>query len=130
MQLSSTQMRPRHGLKDVNGSVNQSRERYLAREATVETYLKKKVEELGGACEKHTNPGHRSDPDRLVTIPWTTPYHCLIETKWAQGVVPPRAQLRRHRWWIKRGFNVVVLCTKDEVDAWVASILLARFARD
>lgn len=39
------------------------------RESTVEKALKKRVEALGGLCEKFTSPGRRSVPDRLVTLP-------------------------------------------------------------
>ena len=89
----------------------------MAREYVVENYLTESVHDVGGACEKHTNPGYRGDPDRLVSFPCR--YHCLVETKWKEGVKPERHQLRRHNWWRTRGMDVYVLGSKPAVDAWM-----------
>jgi hypothetical protein len=93
----------------------------LRREKTVENYLTAQVEKLGGACEKHTNPGHRGDPDRLVSFP--NKYRCMVETKWAEDATPEDHQLRRHEWWRKRGMDVFVLKSKPAVDVWIFSMI-------
>jgi hypothetical protein len=82
----------------------------------VESYLKRKVEALGGACEKFKS-ATRGDPDRLMSFPWQ--YHCLAETKWAEGVSPEPHQIRRHQWWTERGIDVWVLRSKREVDVFI-----------
>jgi hypothetical protein len=87
------------------------------RENVVENYLVKRVEAVGGAAEKHTNPGHRGDPDRLVSTPWG--FHCLVETKWADDAPLPEYQARRHKWWRARGMPVFVLKSRDAVDAFM-----------
>jgi hypothetical protein len=84
------------------------------REYKVEDYLVERVGLMGGACEKYTNPGHRGDPDRLLSFPCR--YHCLVETKWAQGVKPMGHQLRRHGFWRLRGMDVYVVGSEGEVD--------------
>lgn len=75
------------------------------------------VESVGGAAEKHTNPGHRGDPDRLCSFP--DGYNCLVETKWAEDAVAEAHQLRRHEWWRARGMDVYVLKSKEQVNAWM-----------
>ena len=77
----------------------------MARERTVESRLKSRIEEVGGACEKFAGCT-RGDPDRLCSFP--NGYHCLAETKWAENVKPEAHQLRRHKFWRERG-----------MDAWV-----------
>ncbi len=91
----------------------------------MESYLRQQVKALGGACEKHTNPGYRGDPDRLVSIPFSTPLVCLVETKWAEGVEPEEHQLRRHEWWRSRGMEVYVVRSKAEVDEWLVRAAFA-----
>ena len=39
------------------------------READIERALCRRVEALGGSCEKFASPGRRGVPDRLVTLP-------------------------------------------------------------
>ena len=78
----------------------------MAREATVENRLKDRIEEIGGACEKHVG-GKRGDPDRICSFP--NGYHCLAETKWLEDVKPEEHQLRRHGFWRKRGMDVWVI---------------------
>ena len=78
----------------------------MARERTVERRLKSRIEDVGGACEKHVG-GKRGDPDRLCSFP--NGYHCLVETKWAEDEKPEERQLRRHGFWRKRGMDVWVV---------------------
>ena len=57
----------------------------MAREAPVESWLRSRIEDVGGACEKHVG-GMRGDPDRVCSFP--NGYHCLAETKWLEDVKP------------------------------------------
>src|ERR1700677_2014041 len=78
----------------------------MARERTVETKLRLRIEDLGGACEKHVGAMH-GDPDRLCSFP--NGYHCLAETHWLEDIKPRAHQLRRHGYWRKRGLDVWVI---------------------
>jgi hypothetical protein len=78
----------------------------MARERIVERRLKRRIESVGGACEKHVG-AMRGDPDRLCSFP--NGYHCLVETKWAEGEKPEDHQLRRHGFWRLRGMDVWVI---------------------
>src|SRR5208337_67136 len=85
----------------------------MARERTVESRLKSRIEEVGGACEKFTGTV-RGEPDRICSFP--NKYHCLVETKWETGVTPEPHQLRRHAWWRTRGMDVWVVCNDHDID--------------
>lgn len=89
------------------------------RERVVETYLKRQMELVGGAAEKHVNPGTRGDPDRVCCFP--DGYVCLVETKWDEKAEPEPHQIRRHHWWRQRGMPVFVIRSKAEVDRWLAA---------
>ena len=78
----------------------------MAREAPVESRLRRRIEDVGGACEKHVG-GMRGDPDRVCSFP--NGYHCLAETKWLEDVKPEEHQLRRHGFWRARGMDVWVI---------------------
>ena len=84
----------------------------MAREKTIESRLKNRIEDRGGACEKHIG-GMRGDPDRLCSFP--NGYHCLAETKWLEGVKPEEHQLRRHGFWRKRGMDVWVIGCEQHI---------------
>lgn len=93
----------------------------MAREKTVERRLKSRIEEIGGACEKHVG-GKRGDPDRLCSFP--NGYHCLVETKWAEGVQPEAHQLRRHEFWRERGMDVWVVGCDRHITEFVSFAFL------
>ena len=86
------------------------------RETVVERYLVKRVKEHGGVAEKHVSPGRRAVPDRDVM--WPGPILDWIETKAPKGVLS-EAQKRDHKRRRALGFNVFVIWTKPQVDAYV-----------
>src|SRR6266403_5935132 len=90
-------------------------------ETTVRNRLVSRIEAVGGACELHTCPGTRGDPDVLCSLPWG--YHCMVETKWAPGVPPDCHQLRRHLFWRRRGVDVWV-ASDDRETEWIVSYAL------
>ena len=96
----------------------------MARERRVENLLVGAVEGIGGACDKHVNPGYRGDPDRLCSFPWG--YHCMVETKWATGEVPEDHQLRRHIYWRERGIDVWVACDGTDIERIISFALGAK----
>src|ERR1700731_3295291 len=93
----------------------------MAREATVENRLKERIEEIGGACEKHVG-GKRGDPDRICSFP--NGYHCLAETKWLADVKPEDHQLRRHGFWGEHGMDVGGVGCNDHIEQLIGFALV------
>lgn len=88
-------------------------------EEKIEAYLKRRVEECGGMCEKFVSPGKRGVPDRLVT--WPRPGFAqihFIELKTVGGKLQPW-QERDHEERRKLGCHVRVFWTKRMVDEYV-----------
>jgi hypothetical protein len=92
------------------------------REIKVEEYLLAKVEgPIGGLCEKHTTPGRRGPPDRLVTFP-NGGVMKLVELKTIGGELSA-PQVRDHKRRARAGYKVPVLWTKQQVAAWLIEML-------
>lgn len=62
-------------------------------EKDIEKALVKRVESLGGLCEKFTSPNRRGVPDRIVTLPGGR--IIFVELK-APGASPTKLQKRDH----------------------------------
>lgn len=93
----------------------------------VEEYLRIQVEAAGGMCEKHTSPGRKNVPDRLVSwphgtifagAPTTIGFLELVETK-APGKKPNTGQVRDHKRRAEMGIRVLLIDTKEKVDRYV-----------
>lgn len=84
-------------------------------ERDVERALVRRVEALGGMCEKFTSPGRRSVPDRLVTLP--SGRVCFVELK-APGKKPTRQQLRDHERRRALGCDVRVIDNLEDAHAF------------
>ena len=105
-------------------------------EKTVEKYLCDRVRATGGEQRKLVFPAYRGAPDRLVgwpakTVPhpvaanWVTPVyarHALIELKKPKGKGAEDHQQREHKRLRAIGFDVRVIHTKEEVDAFIAEM--------
>jgi hypothetical protein len=92
------------------------------REVKIEEYLLAKVEgPIGGLCEKHTTPGRRGPPDRLVTFPIGGVMK-LVELKTIGGELSP-PQVRDHKRRLKCGYFVPVLWTRQQVATWLLDML-------
>ena len=89
------------------------------RESAVEKYLRQRVEELGGTCEKFVSPGKRGVPDRIVTMPGGVIE--FVETKAPTGRVRAE-QSRDHAQRRALGVLVAVVSTKEEVDKYIAEL--------
>ena len=86
------------------------------RESVVEKYLHEQVTVRGGTTRKMT--GRINDPDRLVIWPGKKATLHLAELK-APGKKPRPGQLREHARLRALGCTVLVLDTKEAVDAYV-----------
>ena len=95
-------------------------------EKTVEKYLCDRVRATGGNHRKMVFPAHRGAPDRLVGWPLTPRYewgvHFLIELKKPKGKGAEDHQQREHTRLRAIGFDVRVIHTKEEVDAFIAEM--------
>lgn len=84
-------------------------------ERDVERALVRRVEALGGTCEKFTSPGRRSVPDRLITMPDGT--IIFVELK-APSKKPTDLQKRDHARRRAMGCDVRVIDNKDDANAF------------
>lgn len=66
------------------------------KEASIEEYLRGRVERLGGVCIKLSPVGLRGVPDRLMVLPG--PRVVFVELKRPKGGVISEHQ----RWWMRR----------------------------
>lgn len=82
-------------------------------EKAIESYLVKKVEQVGGIALKYTNPYQAGFPDRLVLMPEGK--MCWVEVK-SNGKKPRMLQIQRHEQLIRLGYKVFVADSKDTVD--------------
>ena len=87
------------------------------RESAIEKHLQRCVEERGGLCEKHTSPGRRGVPDRLIT--WPDGNMQLVETKRPKDSVTSTSQKRDHQRRARRRVHVRLVYTKAEAEAYV-----------
>jgi len=88
------------------------------REKTIEAYLTRRVQALDWLTYKFTSPGNRGVPDRLVVRPDGTV--SFVELKAPGGLLAPAQayQIAKLR---AGGAHVVVLWSKSDVDAFIAS---------
>lgn len=89
-------------------------------EKKIEQYLLKRIQGIGGECEKFTSPARRSVPDRIVTMPGGR--LVFVECK-APGKRPTELQERDHQRRREMGFDVRVIDSKDGVDALVRELM-------
>ena len=87
----------------------------VTREASIEGYLRERVEALGGVCIKLSPVGLRGVPDRLIVL--SGPRVVFVELKRPKGGVISALQ----HWWRKRllalGCEHHFVKTRVEVDA-------------
>lgn len=88
------------------------------RERTVESYLKRRVKELGGRCYKWSSPGRRGAPDQIIF---------LMEKIWFVEVKSPTGELSRLQEMFKKELidchgHFVVVNSKDSVDQWLEEV--------
>ena len=81
-------------------------------EKTIETYLVKKIRDLGGIAYKFVSPARRSVPDRIVLLNGRAVF---VEVK-APGKKATRLQLKEHEKIREQGFLVLVIDSKVGVD--------------
>jgi hypothetical protein len=87
-------------------------------ERDIEAYLVKRVKALGGMAYKFVSPSNRGVADRLVVLPgqiW------FVEVKQETGRLTALQALFMEQ--MKRmGHNAIVVWSKEEVDAFIATV--------
>ena len=86
------------------------------REARIEEHLKRRVEARGGEVRKVSWQGRRGAPDRLVLLEDRLP--TFVELK-RPGLTADPHQEREHKKLRKYNCRVIVLDTKEKIDAWL-----------
>lgn len=84
-------------------------------ERDIEKALVKRVESLGGLCEKFTSPNRRGVPDRIVTLPGGK--IIFVEVK-SCGKKPTKLQRRDHERRIALGCTVLVIDNIEVANAF------------
>lgn len=89
-------------------------------EKSIETYLIKKVTEIGGVCRKWVCPGRRGVPDRICVFPHNVIY--FVECKSATGKLSPLQTIELNT--LKAlGCNTLVIDSTQKVDSFILSVL-------
>ena len=91
------------------------------REREVESYLRRRVEQAGGRCEKFVPDLDSGMPDRIVMLPrgilvW-------VETKKPVGGRVEKLQVYQHSKLRRLGQEVVIVWSKEDADALVESLV-------
>lgn len=89
------------------------------RELVVERYLVRKLKALGARADKRITPGRRHASDRHVLF--SEGRHDFVECKRPGAPRPRPGQAREHRRLRARGFNVFVIATHEDADAYIES---------
>lgn len=89
--------------------------RELIREREVEDYLRRRVEDRGGICDKFIPDNKPGMPDRIVMLPGGV--LVWVETKRPKGGRLSELQKLRHRQLRALGQRVEVAWTKEQADA-------------
>ena len=82
-------------------------------ESDIEQALIKRIKALGGICEKHTSPGRRSVPDRLVILPGG---HISFAECKRPGQMPTTKQAKDHERRRVLGCVVYVIDSYEAID--------------
>lgn len=88
-------------------------------EKQIESHLVKKIKDAGGIAYKFVSPAHRGVADRIVVLPGGGVI--FVELKTATGVLSPLQKIFADDM-ARLGQNYIVLKSKEEVDAFVATV--------
>jgi len=85
-------------------------------EVSVEQYLYRKVRRIGYRAVKFEDPSYDGAPDRLILGP--NRFVEFVETKRPKGGRLSPAQKQYHVGLKSNGYDIHLICTKEEVDAY------------
>lgn len=88
-------------------------------EGKIQKYAKERFEAIGGLVRKLSYEGRSGAPDLLVILPGGIIW--FVEVKKDENTKPDPHQLREHERMCKRGANVFVVGTKEDVDTLIAN---------
>lgn len=95
------------------------------RESDIESYFNDRVKKAGGLSYKFTSPQRRAVPDRLVVIPpiFNRPEKTVFVELKAPGAKPTQAQNREHGLLRTHGATVLVIDSREGVDAFIETYM-------
>ena len=85
-------------------------------EKQIESYLVRRVKELGGVAYKFVSPAHRGVADRVVCLPDGSTW--FVELKTEGGRLSPLQQVFQSEM-ARLGQNYACLWSKEHVDEWI-----------
>lgn len=88
-------------------------------EGKIQKYAKEQFEATNGLVRKLSYEGRNGAPDLLVVLPGGVIW--FVEVKKDENTEPEAHQLREHKRLRKRGANVFVVGTKEEIDDLIAN---------
>ena len=90
------------------------------RESTLERYLVRRVESIGGKAPKWTSPGNRGVPDRLVILPNGITIYAEMK---APGEKLSPLQARWARILKSMGHRIYKLDSKEDIDRFIEDVM-------
>ena len=91
-------------------------------EKQIESYLVRRVKELGGVAYKFVSPAHRGVADRVVCLPDGSTW--FVELKTANGRLSPLQQVFQSEM-ARLGQKYACLWSKEHVDEWIKDVTSA-----
>jgi hypothetical protein len=89
-------------------------------EKTVESKLRKAVEDIGGKAYKFESPGNNGVPDRIVILPKGRIY--FIELKKPKNSKTAALQKLQHQRLKNLGANVRTIYTIEQIEAFIQEV--------
>lgn len=90
------------------------------REVRIETFLKRKIEKIGGLCIKFISPSMAGVPDRIILLPKGKIYFAELK---APGEKLRPLQIKRKEQIEKLGFKIYVIDSYEKVDEFLKDVI-------
>lgn len=89
------------------------------RERDVESWLKKKIEGMGGRAMKFVSPSNNGVPDRIAILPGGRVWFIELKKK---GEAPTELQKWQHKQLRELGCNVAVIAGRGQAETWIREV--------
>lgn len=90
------------------------------RERDIESYLKRKIEALGGLFLKWVSPGNDGVPDRIAILPGGRIYFVELKTDRGKPKGVQKYMIRKLR---ERGARVDIVYGRIDADQWLEAVM-------
>lgn len=110
-------------MRDVGRSARRLAHHAEESEKSIESYLLRKVEAMGGLCLKFTSHVETGYPDRLLQMPGGRTAWVEVKSK---GEKPRLLQKVRMKRLVRLGFDVFVVDSREKVDEILNGLAMAE----